>query len=268
MSVIGTQLISKHLSVSELCFSAAGMDASALIVEARKTGNQSVIARYNQTGWLAMRGHLDCNLMSPTRTVLLASRAYATKLLSWADSVGAAAIILDAGFCTNPNVDRERLLVSSLRSISKSSSSGSKMLIENGPNPSLGSLNAIRKAIELSDDDRFGIHLNVTRAFAYGYELKDILNMDKSYVESVQISLPTNKVTPGCGRVEITSLEHCVWGPEQIEAIVKYYGDVPIIIDSTNKHDWALVDSNAWSGIATLRNDNLATSDSENNGLG
>lgn len=247
---------------------ANGMAADAVIVEARKTGNLSAISNYNKSGWLAMRGHMDCNLMSPTRAVLVASRGYAVRLLSWADEVGAAAIIVDAGFCTNPNVDRDRLLVGSLRSISRTSQSGSKLLIENGQNPATGSLGSIRRAIEMAEDDRFGIHFNVTRAFAYGYTLEDVLTCDRSMIESVQISLPSDRVYAGCGRVELTSLEHCLWGPEEIEAIVRYFSDVPIIIDSTNKHDWALVDSSSWAGIALLRNGNFATSDSENNGLG
>lgn len=266
--MIGTTLASKHLSVSELCFTASGMAATAAIVEARSTGNPHIITSFTEKGWLAMRGHLDCNLMSPNRQILLASRTYATRLLDWADNVGAAGIVVSAGYCPVPNTDKERRLVSSLRSVSRRSMSGSDLLIENGSNRNTGSISSIRRAIDLADDDRFGIHLNVARAFAYGYTLDDICSIDKTHIRSVQISLPSNEMELGCGKTIVTSLEDCKWGPDDFQRLVDYFSELPIIVESTNQHDWALIESGAWASIAILRDDNLSRGDSKDNRLG
>lgn len=266
--MIGTLFTSKHLSVSELCFAASGMAASAALIEARSTGNPNAIHSYAERNWLGMRGHAECNLMSPNRQILLGSRKYTTRLMDWADNVGAEAIITSAGFCPVPNVDRDRLLVSSLRSISKSAQAATGLYIENGSRRNTGSLSAIRRAIEAAEDDRFGIHLNVTRAFAYGYSLDDICEMDKAHVRSVQISLPGPSMTQGCGRIETVSMEDSQWGAEDFQRLVAHFNDLPIIIESTNQHDWALIEARAWSSIAILRDHNLSESNSKNNSLG
>lgn len=142
------------------------------------------------------------------------------------------------------------------------------LLLENGARQETMSLSSIRRAIEMTEDDRLGIHLNVTRAFAYGYTLEDLYNIETSYVKSVQISLPSKDMQSGCGRTQVESFENSLWGPSEIRDLVRRFEGLPIIIDSTNEHDWALVDCGAWESIAILRDDNLAHGDSENNSLG
>lgn len=244
------------------------MMATAAVVEARASGDASAIRRYNENGWLAMRGHMDCNIAAPNRQVVLASRNYSVRLLDWADNVGAAAIIIEAGYCPNPICDKERRLTSSLRSIAKKSMSGADLLMENGSRPEMMSLSSIRHAIDMSDDNRFGIHFNVTKAFAYGYTLEDICTIDKTHIRSVQISIPENTMEVGCGRVSVGSFETSLWGPVEMQQIVQHFSSLPIIIDSTNQHDWALVDSGAWESIAILRDYNLTSGDSKDNSLG
>lgn len=268
MCVIGTHLVSKNLSVSELCFAASAMGAEAALVEARSTGTLGAIKDFNDNNWLALRGHLDCNIMSPTRKVLLASRHYAVRLMDWADNVGAGSIVIDAGFCPSPSHDKARLLTSSLRSISKESMSGASLLIENGYGHDTGSMSIIRHAIDMANDDRFGIHLNVTKAFAFGYTLEDLYAIDKTFVRSVQISLPEQSMFSGCGKIRVANLENCRWSPDEIQKLIEHFDDLPIIIRSTDVHDWALIDSGNWAGISVLRNSNLAISDGQNNSLG
>ena len=268
MCVIGTHLVSKNLSVSELCFAASAMGAEAALVEARTTGTLGAIKDFNDNNWLALRGHLDCNIMSPTRKVLLASRHYAVRLMNWADNVGAGSIVIDAGFCPSEKHDRARLLTSSLRSISKESMSGASLLIENGCGHDTGSMSIIRHAIDMAGDDRFGIHLNLTRAFAFGYTLEDLCSIDKEFVRSVQISLPEQTMSPGCGKIRTSNLENCQWSPGEIQDLVGHFSNLPIIIRSTDIHDWALIESGNWASISILRNNNLAISDSQNNSLG
>lgn len=268
MCVIGTYLASKHLSVSELCFQAKGVMASAAIVEARSSGDAQIIADYNERGWLGMRGHMECNLVAPTRTILMASRIYTERLMDWADSVGAAAIIVEGGYDPQPSGATTRRLTSSLRSICRTSQSGASLLIENGSRPETISLSAIRHAIDMCDDDRVGIHLNLTSAFAYGYALEDLYAISRDYVRSVQISLPDTRMESGCTNVTIASLENSKWGAEEIQQLVRHFDGLPIIINSTNPHDWALVDCGAWESIAILRDDNFSHGDSKDNSLG
>lgn len=242
--------------------------ARAAIIEARSSGDPGTIARYNENGWLGMHGHSDCNMVAPNRQVLLASRTYATKLLDWADNVGAAAIVVDAGYCPSSSVDARRVLTASLRSVMHKSQSGASLFLENGSRSETMSLSAIRHAIEMTGDDRLGIHLNVTKAFAYGYTLEDLCSIETSYVGSVQISLPDPVMSEGCSRVTLGSLENSPWGPDEIQSLVRHFDGLPIIIDSTNKHDWALVECGAWESIAILRDDNFSHGDSKNNSLG
>jgi hypothetical protein len=268
LCVIGTYLVSKNLSVSQLCFAASAMEAEAALVEARTTGSVSTIKEFNENNWLALRGHLDCNVMSPTRKVLLASREYAVRLMGWADNVGANSIVVDAGFCPSTEHDRARLLTSSLRSISKRSTSNASLLIENGCGHDTGSMSIIRHAIDMAGDDRFGIHLNLTKAFAFGYTLEDLYNIDRQFVRSVQISLPEQTMTSGCGKMTTANLESCHWSPSEIQKLTQHFSDLPIIIRSTDVHDWALIELGNWAGISVFRDNNLAIGDSKNNRLG
>ena len=268
MSVIGTSLVSKNLSVSELCFAAAAMGAEAAVIEARTTGPLGTIKAFNEKGWLALRAHSDCNIMSPGRKVLLASRHYAVRLMGWADSVGAGSIVIDAGFCSSPAYDGGRLLSASLRSIARESKSGASLLIENGHRHDNGSMSSIRHAIDMAEDNRFGMHLNLTRAFAFGYTLEDLCSIDKTHVRSVQISLPSEKMHAGCGFVDITDLGGCCWEPSEVRQLIQHFENLPIIVRSTCVHDWALIDSGNWASISVIRDNNLAISDGKNNSLG
>lgn len=268
MCVIGTHLVSKNVSVSELCFAASAMGAEAALVEARTTGSLGAIREFNDNNWLALRGHLDCNIMSPTRKVLLASRHYAVRLMDWAENVGASSIVIDAGFCPSPDHDKSRLLTSSLRSISKESGSAANLLLENGYGHETGAMSIIRHAINMANDDRFGIHLNVTKAFAYGYTLEDLYEIDKTFVRSVQISLPEQSMFAGCGKVKVGSLQSCKWSPSEIQRLTDHFSDLPIIVRSTDIHDWALIDLGAWAGISVVRDNNLSIGDGKNNSLG
>lgn len=244
------------------------MQAEAALVEARTTGSLGTIKDFNENNWLALRGHLDCNVMSPTRKVLLASRQYAVRLMDWADSSGANSIVIDAGFCPSTDHDRARLLTSSLRSISRKSTSSASLLIENGCGHDTASMSIIRHAIDMAGDDRFGIHLNLTKAFAFGYTLEDLYNIDRQFVRSVQISLPEQTMTSGCGKITTGSLENCHWSQQEIQNLTGHFSNLPIIIRSTDVHDWALVELGNWAGVSVFRDNNLPVGDSKNNSLG
>lgn len=244
------------------------MMAHAVLIEARSSGDLDVISRFTESGWLGMRGHMDANLVAPNRTILLASRLYAGRLLAWADNIGAAGIVIEGGYDPSPDDQTNRKLTGSLRSIMRSSDSGAKLLIENGNRPENISLSSIRHAIDQCDDDRLGIHLNLTNAFAYGYTLEDLVRIDKSYVCSVQISLPDARMESGGRNVSVASLETSAWGGDEIQSLVRHFEELPIIINSTNEHDWALVDCGAWESIAILRDDNFSAGDPQHDSLG
>lgn len=230
---------------------------SAVLCQSQRTGDMRAVRNYTDSAWLGLRSVQSCNLASPAREGLNASHAYVTKLMAWGERSACAAIVVEPSYCPTPDINTAMRLGMSLVELSGKSSHDCLVSIENGSNSNFNSLGDIREAIRCAGDPRFGIHLNLTKAFSYGYTFDDLMDISTDHVRSVQITIPAVEMQVGCGKTIVGSLASSAWTPEQIAKLVRRFDAFPVIIDSKTAVDWAALESGTWLRTSIIEQNNL-----------
>ena len=229
VQIIGRNFSSTTGTVSGASYLAEIEQVGVFQVDAGRIGLVDRVRSFTANTWSIAVGTPSANLVCFERETLRNARLYGRELLKWAEVHGFAAVVLPGGAAPEEKIDVRRRLLGSVRAILDGFEGTTELYIQNGRGTSLAN---IAHVIDVVDDPRLGVSLHLGEAFAAGYEVYDLLNLNVQRVGVVQLALPSASTTCGKQPFKLGGLCASAWDLYEVEALAAAHQHSPLVLNS------------------------------------